>query len=167
MKTILMMALTVDGKIGKDASHFPDWTEKADKRLFMKITKEAGVIIMGSKTYDTLGKPLPGRKHVVLTRNKQRRSDGKAVVFSSQPPYDILRSLEGQGYPAAVIAGGAQINTLFAKEGLIDEIIVTYSPKIFGSGLSLFSEAVDMALTLVDSHPIGNNTIFARYGVDK
>jgi len=165
MKVTLMMALTVDGKIGKDASHFPDWTEQADKTLFVKITKEAGAIIMGSKTFDTLKKPLPGRKHIVLTRNKNRRSDWKEVVFTQEPPRDILLSLESEGYTAAVIAGGAQINQLFAEEHLIDEIIVTYSPKIFGAGLSLFSNAIDMELTLIESHPIGQNTLFARYGV--
>jgi dihydrofolate reductase len=165
MKVMLMMALTVDGKIGKDASHFPDWTEQADKKLFMKTTKEAGAIIMGSKTFDTLGKPLPGRKHVVLTRNKNRRSDWKEVVFTQEHPRDILLSLKNEGYAAAVIAGGAQINHLFAKENLIDEVIVTFSPKIFGAGLSLFSNAIDMDLTLIESHPIGKNTLYARYGV--
>lgn len=165
MKVMLMMALTVDGKIGKDADHFPDWTEQADKSLFVKITKASGVIIMGSKTFDTLGKPLPGRKHVVLTRNKHRRSNWKEVVYTGEPPRKILEALESEGYTAAVIAGGAQINYLFAKEGLLDEIIVTYSSKIFGSGLSLFSGAVDMELELIESHPIGKNTVYAKYGV--
>lgn len=165
MKVMLMMALTVDGKIGKDADHFPDWTEQADKSLFVKITKEAGVIIMGSKTFDTLGKPLPGRKHVVLTRNKTRKSDYNEVVFTDDHPQDILLSLGMEGYESCVLAGGAQINYLFAKKQLIDEIIVTYSPKIFGAGLSLFSSAIDINLTLIESHPIGQNTLYARYGV--
>lgn len=165
MKVMLMMALTVDGKIGKDADHFPDWTEQADKTLFMKITKEAGAMIMGSKTFDTLGKPLPGRKHMVLTRNKQRQSNWKEVVYTGEPPRKIIDALEREGYTAAVIAGGAQINYLFAKEGLIDEIIVTYSPKIFGSGLSLFSGTVDMELELIESQTIGNNTVYAKYSV--
>ncbi len=167
MKVLLMMALTVDGKIGKDASHFPDWTEPADKKLFMKITKAAGVLIMGSKTFDTLGSPLPDRKHVVLTRNPDRTSTRKDIVFTQKRPQAILRSLEKEGYGTAVISGGAQINYLFAKEGLIDEIIVTYSPKIFGTGLSLFSDALDLSLTLIEAQPLGQQTLYARYGVDK
>lgn len=76
MKVILVAALTVDGKIGLTSDHFPDWTEPADKKLFMSVSKKAGVIIMGSKTFDTFGTPLPGRKHVVLTRNAGRAFEG-------------------------------------------------------------------------------------------
>ena len=74
MKVILIMAMTVDGKIGKSHDHFPDWTGTEDKRLFAKISRQAGVVIMGSKTFDTIGKPLPQRKNVILTRNRARRS---------------------------------------------------------------------------------------------
>lgn len=62
MKVTLLMAMTLDGKIGKSHDHFPDWTGKADKTLFVRLTKKAGVIIMGSKTFDTIGRPLPNRK---------------------------------------------------------------------------------------------------------
>ena len=46
MKVILVMAMTVDGMIGKSADHFPDWTGAADKRLFVKLTRQAGAVIM-------------------------------------------------------------------------------------------------------------------------
>ena len=62
MKLILMAALTVDGKIGRTDGHFPDWTEPEDKTLFMTLSREAGVIILGRKTFETLPGPLPGRR---------------------------------------------------------------------------------------------------------
>lgn len=165
MKVILVAALTVDGKIGLTSDHFPDWTEPADKKLFMSVSKKAGVIIMGSKTFDTFGTPLAGRKHVVLTRNAGRAFEGGQVVFTSKKPAEILADLEMEGYSEVVLGGGSNINYLFAREGLLDEIIVTFSPKIFGAGLSLFSDKIIMDLALLETGTLGEHTIFARYRV--
>jgi dihydrofolate reductase len=133
----------------------------------MSLSREAGVIIMGSKTFDTLEKPLPGRKHVVMTRNKNRTSSTEALVFTDKRPQDILIDLEADGYNTAILAGGARINTLFAKENLIDEILLTYSPKIFGAGLSVFSDPMQMELELLEYRRIGENTLMAKYRVLK
>ena len=54
MKVSLLMAQTLDGKIAKDANHFPDWTESADKKFFRARTKESGVMIFGRTTFETL-----------------------------------------------------------------------------------------------------------------
>ncbi len=167
MKLILIMALTADGKIGKSPDHFPDWTEPADKKLFMSLSREAGVLIMGSKTFDTLQKPLPGRKHVIVTRNKNRLSVGENLVFTSKTPREIISDLAAEGYETAVLAGGAQINWLFGKENLIDEILLTYSPRIFGTGVSLFAESLHMDLELLEYRRVGENTLMARYRVVK
>jgi dihydrofolate reductase len=167
MKLILIMALTADGKIGRTSTHFPDWTEPADKKLFMSISKDAGVIIMGSRTFDTLGKPLPGRKHVVMTQDKDRRSSSENLMFTRKKPADILSDLDAEGYDTVILAGGAQINYLFAKENLIDEVLLTYSPKLFGTGLSLFSDSVHMDLELLEHRRIGENTLQVKYRVLK
>jgi dihydrofolate reductase len=131
MKVILLMAQTLDGKIGRNSGHFPDWTGKEDKRLFVRITKAAGVLIMGSKTYDTIGGPLPGRKNVVLTRDQSRRSDSPELVFTGKSPRVVLADLQAEGYTTVVLAGGTVVNTLFARQGLIDEIMLTICPLFF------------------------------------
>ncbi len=161
------MATTLDGKIAKDADHFPDWTGKADKKLFVEMTKKAGVLIMGSKTYDTIGRPLPNRKNVILTRDKSRTSDQENLVFTSDLPADILNQLKEEGFPEAILAGGAQINTLFARENLIDELAITIAPEIFGSGIGLFASEIEMQLELLSHEKIDENTIFVRYKVLK
>lgn len=165
MKVILVAALTVDGKIGLDSGHFPDWTEPADKKLFQRVSRKAGVIIMGSRTFDTFGAALPGRKHVVLTRNEGRKSDTPQVVFTSEGPARILAGLAKEGYDEVILGGGSRINHLFAEQGLIDEILVTFSPKIFGAGLSLFSDLIRMDLALIETGSIGEHTLFAHYRV--
>jgi dihydrofolate reductase len=165
MHVSLMVAVTVDGKIARTVDHFPDWTGKADKRLYVDITKNAGVMIMGSTTYDTIGRPLPGRKSVVMTRNPDRHSDREDLVFTSAAPEAVLADLAKQGYDQAVVVGGAQINHLFAASGLIDELIVTVSPNVFGNGLSIFSDAVNMRLRLKRFWLLDDDTLCMRYDV--
>ena len=165
MKVILLMALTADGKIGKDAAHFPDWSGKEDKKRFRQITMTAGVIIMGASTYDTIGRPLPGRRNIVLTRKTERVASRDNLVLTNQKPAEILEGLSREGFDRAILIGGAKINSLFAKEGLIDEMILTYCPKIFGAGLDVFSDEVLMDLSLVSVEQLDENVICAHYRV--
>ena len=167
MKTILLMAMTLDGKVARTTTHFPDWTEKEDKALFAKISKQAGVVIMGSRTFETLGRPLSGRKNIVMTRQRTRKSEWDNLVFTDRPPKAILADLEKGGFSEVVLAGGTIINTLFAEARLIDEIMVTVSPLIFGNGLSLFETHISMRMKLLEEKRIGENTVFLHYQVLK
>jgi dihydrofolate reductase len=167
MKVILLMAITLDGKIGKDSDHFPDWTGKEDKKLFVEITKRVGAMIIGSKTYKTIGKPLPNRKNIIMTRDKSRKSEWDNLIFTDQTPVDILADLENDGYSEVILAGGTLVNSLFARAHLIDEIIVTISPKIFGVGISLFDPEIAMDLELEEVKPLGIDLIYAKYKVKK
>jgi dihydrofolate reductase len=167
MKVTLLMALTADGMIARHAEHFPDWTERADKILFRHFSIEAGVVIMGSKTYHTIGRPLPNRKNIVMTRSPQGRPRTKALVFTADPPGKILADLKTAGFDQAVLIGGATINSLFAEKGCIDEMILTYCPTVFGTGLSMFSHSMAMGLSLQAVRKIGENSVMVRYSVIK
>ncbi len=167
MKVTLLVALTLDGRIALDSEHKADWTEKADKHIFVELTKRAGVVIMGSKTFDTIGKPLPGRKNIVLTRDKARGSQYPNLIFTADSPKEILAQLEKEKFHEAVLIGGQAVNTLFAKAGLVDHIVVTLSPIIFGRGLSLFDETVSCKLKLERVEKLGENSILAEYTVLK
>ena len=61
MKIILVMAITLDGKIAKDKKHFPSWTSKEDKQFFAHISKKNKVVIFGENTFNTFKKPLKNR----------------------------------------------------------------------------------------------------------
>lgn len=165
MHVSLMVAISVDGKIARASDHFPDWTGKADKRLYAEITKQAGVMIMGSTTFDIIGRVLPGRKTVVMTRNLDRRSNSKDLLFTQAPPEQIIADLASQGYQEAVVVGGAKINHLFAAKDLIDELILTISPYAFGAGLSIFSDVVNLELVLKKFWQLDENTLCVRYQV--
>lgn len=167
MKVIVVMAMTVDGKIGKSSDHFPDWTGREDKRFFAALSKKAGVVIMGARTFDTLKIPLSGRKNIIMTRDKRRKSQWANLLFTDESPVEILHGLVNEGYTEAILAGGAQVNSMFARERLIDEIIVTISPKIFGRGLSLFVEEVAMDLSLEACDRLGEDLVSLHYRVLK
>ena len=165
MKVTLLMAMTLDGKIAKNDHHFPDWTGSADKQLFVRITKRAGVIIMGSKTFDAIGKPLPERKNIVMTRNRSRRSVGSELIFTDQSPEATLKNLEKMGYSEVVLAGGSVVNSLFARAGLIDEMVITVAPRIFGTGISFFIEEMDLQLELMTVENLGRDHVVLHYRV--
>lgn len=165
IKTILLMAQTLDGKIAKHSDHFPDWTGKADKRLFVEITKSAGVLIMGSKTFDTIGKPLAGRKNVVMTRDPRRVSRWDNLVYTDLEPRKLLSELEAEGYRQVVIAGGTRINSIFMRAGLIDELVVTITPMIFGTGIALFESGMEVNLALKSFKRIDEARVCLHYRV--
>ena len=71
-----------------------------------------------------------------MTRNAKRVSQWENLVYTSLAPHAILENLEKDGYQRVVLAGGARINTLFAEAGLIDEVLVTITPMIFGERAS-------------------------------
>lgn len=164
-----MMAITLDGKIAKYTDQPATWTSKADKKIFIAETKRIGVIIMGKTTYDTIGKPLPGRLNMVMDFDvSQYENMPGALEFTSKQPKAILEELEDRGYREVVIGGGSTINGLFLSQGLIDEIWLTIEPRVFGDGLSLFKGAdVNLDLELIEVKKLDGNVIHVRYKIIK
>lgn len=71
MHTFIIAAITIDGFIAsREDQVSTDWTSKADKQFFRDRTKEAGVMVMGRKTFETIGRALPGRETIVMSRQK-------------------------------------------------------------------------------------------------
>lgn len=165
MDVILLMAMTADGKIARNSMELIDWTGKADKKYFVQVTKKAGVMIMGSKTFDTIGMILPDRKSIVMTRDKTRISNDPNLVFTDKPPEEILMDLENQGFTSAALVGGSMINSVFMEKQLIDQIHVTIVPRIFGRGLSLFDASFDVTLCLEDTRIIEDGCVLLKYRI--
>ena len=79
------------------------WRLKEDLQLFKRITM-GHPILMGRKTWESLGRPLPGRQNIVLTRNADYVADGAVVITDIAQ----LETLELQDEEVMVI-GGAQL----------------------------------------------------------
>lgn len=165
-----MLAATVDGKIAKSKTHLASWTSKEDKMSFIKETKKAGVIIMGRSTFATIGKPLPGRLNIILTSSpeKFKEEEKRGILeFIKGSPLEVVSLLKRRGYTLAILGGGANTNAKFLEAGLVDELLITVEPKIFGSGVDLFAGSFDVDLELLNVSKLNKNTIQLRYRVIK
>lgn len=75
----IIVAIAKDNGIGKDNQLL--WHLPADLKHF-RTTTTGHCVIMGRKTYDSIGKPLPNRRNIVITRNQQMEIAGAEVVNS-------------------------------------------------------------------------------------
>ncbi len=172
MRTVLIAAITLDGKIALSPEHPVDWTSSADKRFFKEETEKAGVVIVGSRTYLQLGKPLKNRLTVVMTRSPhlyKEREVTNILEFKNAAPRAILKELNARGFECAVIGGGSEIYSLFLREQIIDELYLTITPKIFGKGVSIFGNHKLNAppLKLTEVKRLGNNEVLVKYKMER
>ena len=168
MKIIVLAVVTIDGKLARNQSHLSDWSSHEDKKIFVSATRHAGVIIMGNNTYKTLTVPLPGRLHIVLTRDPEGKQNIPGVAeFTDQSPEQIAAELEARGFTEAVLGGGSQVNSLFLQSGLVDEIWLTIEPVIFGQGVDLLSSPpLDLRAKLIYMEKLNEGgTVHLRYSL--
>lgn len=122
MKISLIAALTDDGVIGKDGK-IP-WHISEDLKRF-KAKTMGHPVIMGRKTFESivasLGKPLPGRANVIITRNKQYRPVG-TLVFGGL--HEALAYFRSRQEPQVFIIGGGEIYRDAIERA--DEMLLTY-----------------------------------------
>jgi dihydrofolate reductase len=100
------------------------WKIPADLEHFKKNTFGKPVI-MGEKTFESIGKALPGRKNIVLTFNENFKADNSIVVFSID---DALKEVEKE--EEVMIIGGASIYKQFLP--LTDRMYLTLIHSDFG-----------------------------------
>ncbi len=168
MHVILIAAQTIDGFIGRDASHLSTrWTSKEDSAFFSEVSKRAGVIIIGSSTYKTFTRKLEGRKMIVYSRSPQENPHGNDLEVTQKEPKVLIADLEARGYEEVVIAGGASIYTLFMKAGAVDTLLLTQEPVIFGTGITLFSAPLDTQIELKKILDLSSQTKVFEYIVKK
>lgn len=173
MKIILLAVTSLDGFItrGKDSDIYK-WTSQEDQKVFFEKIKNASLIFMGSKTYESakhLMKHTKGRTRVVFTRNPKKYKNeliSGILEFTDKRPNEIVSKFENQGVKEAIIVGGSEINTLFLTLGLVSEIQLTIEPYIFGSGIKLFAKNVFTSLSLISKKTLNTKgTVFLKYKI--
>jgi len=107
MKLALIWAMSQNRTIGRNNA-LP-WYLPEDLKYFKRVTM-GKPIIMGRKTWDSIGRPLPGRTNIVITRDKNFTLDTARVVHSLDDAIKIAESVcLIEGAEEAVVIGGAQI----------------------------------------------------------
>ena len=100
----LIAAVARNGVIGKDNA-LP-WRLSEDLKRFKALTM-GHPIVMGRKTWESLGRPLPGRSNIVITRTKDYRAEGATVVHTID---EALAT--AQDAAEVFVIGGAEIYTM-------------------------------------------------------
>lgn len=162
MNVFIIAAVSADGFIAREANQPANWTSKEDKKVFVALTKRAGVMIMGRTTYETIGKALPGRRNIVYS---SKPIDNPDIEVTDEEPAELLKRLEAEGHSEVAICGGQSVYDMFLKDGLVHEIFLTLEPKLFGTGMSLFSSSVDTDLNLKNVAKLNNATLLLEYEV--
>ncbi len=103
MRLSILAALSSNGVIGRDNT--VPWRQSTDLKRLKSLTMGHHVI-MGRVTYDSVGKPLPGRTNIVITRREGLDLPGAVVVHSLE---DAIRTAASAGDSEAFVLGGAEI----------------------------------------------------------
>ncbi len=121
MKIAMIVATAANGVIGGDNKML--WHVPEDFAHFKKTTM-GHPIIMGRKTWESIGRPLPGRKNVVVTRQTNYEAKGADVVPSLETAYEMLADVE----KVFVIGGGEIYRQALPKA---DEVWITKIDQVF------------------------------------
>src|SRR3954468_18964811 len=105
MRVSLIAAVAENGVIGHDGG-LP-WHLSDDLRRFKQLTM-GHTIIMGRRTWESIGRPLPGRRTVVVTRQPNYRLEDPTVTVASNLEQG-LKTAKNAGDDEAFIVGGAEL----------------------------------------------------------
>lgn len=103
---IMVVASTPAGVIGSDGGM--PWRLSTDLKRFRGITR-GGALIMGRKTFDSIGRVLPGRATIVITRDKTWRRPGVCSANSTTETLEKLHSMGAKGF----VVGGSSVYEVF------------------------------------------------------
>jgi dihydrofolate reductase len=126
------------------------WHLPADLKAFKKITM-GKPIIMGRKTHESIGRPLPGRENIVLTSNRSYQAAGCTVVYSIEEALGVAEDFE-----EVMVIGGSTVYKSFLP--LTGRIYMTLIDAVFDGDVH-FPE-----LDLTDWHEVSRKTFKKNNG---
>jgi len=103
----IIVAVNSDWGIGHDGQQAIVIPE--DRRHFKEIT-DGGIVIVGRKTYDVIGGPLPNRRNIVMTRDRRYKAAGATVAHSVERVLEEIASADPE---KVFVVGGGEIYSLF------------------------------------------------------
>jgi dihydrofolate reductase len=156
MKLSLIVAVSRNGVIGVD-NQLP-WHLPEDLKYFKSVTM-GKPLIMGRKTYDSIGRPLPGRTNIVITRDPSWQAQGVEVAQSLEAALQLGHSAcDAAGVDEIMVIGGEQIYRMTLPEA--DRLYLTqvdaevegdaFFPEVDFSQWQQISEQLPQ---LTDTHP--------------
>lgn len=118
MKKCIIVAIADNNAIGKDNALL--WHISEDLKFFRSTTVGCPVI-MGRKTYESIGRPLPKRLNIIVSRKGYDAPEGVLVVDSIEKGYEVAKE---QGAEKCFVIGGGQIYAQAMQ--IADEMVITH-----------------------------------------
>lgn len=118
MSVNIIVAYNQKHVIGKD-NDMP-WRLPADLAYFKKTTMGCP-IVMGRKTRESLGRPLPGRLNIAVTRDTHYQAEGTEIAYSLEQAVKQARAV----HDTIFIIGGGEIYKQALAQGLVDRVYAT------------------------------------------
>jgi dihydrofolate reductase len=117
---IVSIIAAMDRKRGIGVDNKLPWRLSADLKRFRELTMGHHIIV-GRKTFESIGRPLPGRRMIVVTRDRNYKAEGCDIAHSVE---DATRLARERGESEAFICGGAEI---YAQSiGIVDRMYLTF-----------------------------------------
>ncbi len=133
---ITLIAATAKNKaLGKDNDLI--WHLPADLKRFKQVTS-GNYIIMGRNTFESIGKPLPNRTSIIVTRNPNYFKDGCLIANSLEEAIELTKGAN------AFIIGGAQIYKEALTKNIVDRLDITIVHENFEA--DAFFPEIDMTV---------------------
>lgn len=116
---MLKIIMCVDKNNGISLNGKLPWNIK-EEMLHFKSTTLNSTVVMGHKTYKSIGKLLPNRRNIILSRDKNLKIEGAIVTSDISKIIEMAKLLKNEN---VFIIGGKQINNLFID--FVDEIVLS------------------------------------------
>ena len=175
-KITMVMVSSINGYItNKKDPNIYTWTSREDSQIFLNMVKKSDLVIMGSRTYTAIKPKInlkSGPFRLVITRhptNFQSDTVKGKLEFISKISVPIINKIKSN-YQNILLVGGSEINTIFLKLKLVDELLLTIEPLLFGNGKQLLAQTNHLPNingTLLDVKKINSKgTLFLRYQIN-
>lgn len=102
---IVSIIAAMDKKRGIGVDNKLPWRLSADLKKFRELTMGHHIIV-GRKTFESIGRPLPGRRMIIVTHNRSYKAEGCDVVHSVEDAIELARA---RGETEVFVCGGAEI----------------------------------------------------------
>lgn len=173
MKVVLFMAMSLNGIIARENNE-EDFLSNIGWDVLCDLAKQYKSFIWGRKTYEVVQtwekryftqEIEQAKKIIVSNQSNLNLASGYELASS---PTAAIDKLSNYGFSTTVLTGGATLNSSFAKENLIDEVLLNIEPIVVGSGIPLFSPLkFDLPLKLISSKSIDGKVVQLKYSVEK
>ena len=172
-KVILYMAMSVNGIVARESGE-EDFLSDANWETFKKLVKKHRNFIIGRKTYEAVKTwawdfgfdDFTDAEKVVISNDPSFSPDSGYTAVPS--PQKAIEHLSKKGFKSCLVTGGPTINSLFAKEALLDEIFLNVEPALIGKGIPLFAkEDFELRAKLVSAKKGKDDLLTLHYQILK